>query len=57
LRDFGQNASKRKRYEVLRNRLKEQFRPTGTRSREIVNAPEFEAFLSANGFTIVDPEK
>ncbi len=27
LRDFGQNAYKRKRYEILRNRLKEQFHP------------------------------
>ena len=68
LQDFGQNAYKRKRYEILRDRLKEQFRPLGTRrvllrrgslgmSREIVNAPELESYLSANGFTIVDPEK
>lgn len=68
LRDFGQNAYKRKRYEILRNRLKEQYRmPRATRvflrrgslgaSREIVNDSEFESFLCAQGFSIVDPEK
>jgi hypothetical protein len=68
LRDFGQNAYKRKRYEILRNRLKEQFpSPRAKRvflrrgslgeSREIVNNSEFESYLSAQGFAIVDPEK
>jgi hypothetical protein len=68
LRDFGQNAYKRKRYEILRNRLKEQFWPVGAKrvllrrgslgmSREIVNAPEFESYLRAQGFTIVEPEQ
>jgi hypothetical protein len=68
LRDFGQNAYKRRRYEVLRDRLKDQF-PMGQAkrvllrrgslgvSREIVNNSEFESFLGAHGFTIVDPEK
>jgi hypothetical protein len=67
LRDIGQNAYKRKRYEILRNRLKEQFRTCGAKrvllrrgslgtSREIVNASEFESYLSAHGFTIIDPE-
>jgi hypothetical protein len=68
LRDFGQNAYKRKRYEILRNRLKKQFPMQQAKrvllrrgslgvSREIVNNSEFEAFLSAHGFAIVDPEK
>jgi hypothetical protein len=68
LRDFGQNEYKRRRYEILRNRLKMQFRMPGERrvllrrgslgvSREIVNNSEFESFLSARGFSIVDPEK
>jgi Glycosyltransferase 61 len=68
LRDFGQNAYKKKRYEVLRNRLKQQFRPVQARrvllrrgslgvSRDIVNNSEFESFLIRHGFTVVDPEK
>jgi hypothetical protein len=68
LRDFGQNAYKRKRYEILRNRLKDQFRLRRAKrvllrrgslgvSREIVNNSEFETFLIAHGFDIVDPEK
>lgn len=68
LRDFGQNGYKRKRYQILRNRLKEKYRmPRATRvllrrgslgaSREIVNNSEFESFLSNRGFSIVDPEQ
>jgi hypothetical protein len=68
LRDFGQNAYKRKRYEILRNQLKDQFRLRRAKrvllrrgslgvSREIVNNSEFETFLIAHGFDIVDPEK
>jgi hypothetical protein len=68
LRDVGQNNYKRKRYEILRSRLKRKFRSCGAKrvllrrgrlgtSREIVNAPEFESYLSNQGFTIVDPEK
>jgi hypothetical protein len=53
LRDVGQNSYKRKRYEILRSRLKRKFRSCGAKrvllrrgrlgtSREIVNAPEFD---------------
>ena len=68
LRDFGQNAYKRMRYEILRNRLEERARPTGAKrvllrrgnlgeSRAIVNAPEFESYLKSQGFAILEPER
>jgi len=67
LQDFGQNSHKKKRYEVLRSRLRERVRGVGAKrvllrrgnlgqSRAIVNAPEFESYLSSQGFSIVEPE-
>ena len=68
LRDVGQNRDKKRRYDILRGRLKRKFRtPGATRvllrrgrlgvPRDIVNCAEFEAYLCSQGFTILDPEQ
>lgn len=66
--DVSQNEYKRKRYEILRNRLKEVgghssghrvmiLRGSSGRSRILVNESEIAQHLAAQGFSIVDPQK
>lgn len=68
LQDFGQNSYKRRRYEFLRRWLREKVQPAGAKRvllrrgnlgqrRAIVNALEFESYLTSQGFSIVEPEK
>ncbi len=67
LEDVGQNDYKRRRYELLRSRLRAQARKPGSKhvfirrgtsgeARRIVNSSEVESFLSAQGFAVIDPE-
>jgi len=67
LEDIGQNDFKRRRYELLRSRLRSHLRKPGSEyvfirrgksgaTRELANSSEVESFLSSQGFTILDPE-
>lgn len=66
IEDFGQNTYKRKRYEELRRRIaalvpsagaKRVFIARGIRAenRVLVNEPELEAYLQAQGFEVLRP--
>lgn len=67
LEDIGQNDYKRRRYELLRSRLRAHVRKLGSEyvyirrgtsgePRDIVNSPEVESFLGSKGFAVIDPE-
>jgi capsular polysaccharide biosynthesis protein len=67
LDDFGQNSFKRARYTALRTRLKGHFTGTPNQrvflrrgssgaARPLANSHEVEAFLTRQGYQIVDPE-
>lgn len=67
LEDFAQNDYKRRRYELLRSRLRAHLPRRGSdyvflrrgssgERRSLVNSVEVESFLSSQGFAIVDPE-
>lgn len=70
MQDFGQNSYKIKRYEELRNRLKNKINPEDCKfkgvyivrggtggKRNLENEQELIEFLSKKGFDILNPEK
>ena len=69
LDDWGQNADKRRRYQLLRARFRETVpasgnariylkrgRTSGVRGRDLLNAAEVEALLVKAGFVVADPD-
>jgi hypothetical protein len=68
LQDVGQNSFKRRRYEVLRSRLRKSHPAQGANrvflrrgensaARELVNEDELEQILTREDFVILDPKK
>jgi len=68
LEDYGQNSSKRDRYELLRSKIKNKFqsspksgvmilRGSSGEKRGLINEAEVIDFLKRNNFDIVDPER
>jgi len=69
LDDWGQNAYKRRRYQALRSTFRRSIAgagneriylkrgaANGVRGRNLLNAPDVEAALVAQGFSVVDPD-